>query len=99
MQKLSACRKRPSPIQRFSSTRMRCITAIWPAGPPKLSAATRAQVQNASRKEMGSGTLLTASGGVVLCGVGGTVSADTNKLLRQTYAAGEAELGRLSSDG
>src|SRR5262245_63900795 len=29
---------------------MRCITAIWPAGPPKLSAATRAHVQNASRR-------------------------------------------------
>ena len=26
-----------SPIQRFSSTRMRCITAICPAGPPKES--------------------------------------------------------------
>src|SRR3712207_4065127 len=29
---------------------MRCITAIWPAGPPKLSAATRTQTQNASMK-------------------------------------------------
>ena len=29
---------------------MRCITAIWPAGPPKLSAATRVQILNASRK-------------------------------------------------
>src|SRR5437773_11980833 len=28
---------------------MRCITAIWPAGPPKLSAATRIHVQKASR--------------------------------------------------
>src|SRR5262245_39755951 len=28
---------------------MRCITAIWPAGPPKLSAATRNHVQKASR--------------------------------------------------
>jgi hypothetical protein len=37
MQKFSACRNRASPSQRFSSTRMRCITAIWPAGPPKLS--------------------------------------------------------------
>src|SRR5262249_13921689 len=27
---------------------MRCITAIWPAGPPKLSAATRSHVQKAS---------------------------------------------------
>src|SRR5947207_10038049 len=50
MQQFSACKNRLSEIHRFSSTRMRCITAIWPAGPPKLSAATRAHVQNASRK-------------------------------------------------
>src|SRR4051812_11439485 len=36
MQKLSACRKRGSSIHFFSSTTMRCIMAIWPAGPPKL---------------------------------------------------------------
>src|SRR2546430_17550194 len=30
---------------------MRCITAIWPAGPPKLRPATRSQVQNASRSD------------------------------------------------
>src|SRR5262249_41005852 len=36
---------------------MRCMTAIWPAGPPKLSAATRAHVQKASRR-------LTPCGGV-----------------------------------
>jgi hypothetical protein len=29
------CRNRCSEIQHFSSTRMRCITAICPAGPPK----------------------------------------------------------------
>src|SRR5690349_3617341 len=29
---------------------MRCITAIWPAGPPKESAATRAQTLMASPK-------------------------------------------------
>ena len=38
----------PSPIQRFSSTRMRCITAICPAGPPKDSSAMRAQTRVAS---------------------------------------------------
>ena len=43
MQKLRACRKRSWLTQRFSSTRMRCITAIWPAGPPKERAATRVQ--------------------------------------------------------
>src|SRR4249919_824030 len=36
MQKFSACRKRCSSIHFFSSTTMRCIMAIWPAGPPKL---------------------------------------------------------------
>ena len=30
---------------------MRCITAIWPAGPPKLSAATRNHTRNASPNE------------------------------------------------
>src|SRR3954466_8703774 len=30
---------------------MRCITAIWPAGPPKLSIATRSQTRNASRSD------------------------------------------------
>src|SRR5882757_7248144 len=48
MQKLSACRNRSSEIQRFSSTRMRCMTAIWPAGPPKLRLATFSQTRNAS---------------------------------------------------
>src|SRR5918996_4112818 len=50
MQKLSACRNRASPIQRFSSTRIRCMTAICPAGPPKLSAAILAQTRTASPK-------------------------------------------------
>src|SRR5947209_2581749 len=36
MQKFSACRKRGSSIHFFSSTSMRCIMAICPAGPPKL---------------------------------------------------------------
>src|SRR5690349_3461673 len=31
---------------------MRCMTAICPAGPPKLSRATRPQTRTASRKEM-----------------------------------------------
>src|SRR3954451_22044785 len=50
MQWLSACRNRSSPIHRFSSTRMRCITAIWPAGPPKDNAAMCAHTFTASRK-------------------------------------------------
>lgn len=36
MQLFNECRNRVSPIQRFSSTRMRCMTAVWPAGPPEL---------------------------------------------------------------
>src|SRR6266568_4199748 len=30
---------------------VRCITAIWPAGPPKLSSATRVHTRNASPRE------------------------------------------------
>src|SRR4029450_459528 len=30
---------------------MRCMTAIWPAGPPKLNSAIRSQTRNASRSE------------------------------------------------
>jgi len=40
--------KRLSELQHFSSTRIRCITAICPAGAPKLSAATLSHIQNAS---------------------------------------------------
>src|SRR6185295_19338935 len=50
MQKLSACRKRGSSIQRFSSTSMRCIIAICPAGPPKLMQPIFSQTRNASPK-------------------------------------------------
>src|SRR5947207_2968850 len=48
MQKLSACRKRGSSIHFFSSTSMRCIMAIWPAGPPKLMQPILNQSRNAS---------------------------------------------------
>src|SRR5687768_1604587 len=50
MQKLSACRKRGSSIHFFSSTSMRCIMAIWPAGPPKLMQPIFSQSQKASAK-------------------------------------------------
>src|SRR5947209_18164970 len=50
MQKLSACRKRGSSIHFFSSTSMRCIMAIWPAGPPKLMQPILNQSQKASPK-------------------------------------------------
>src|SRR6185437_9682174 len=36
MQKFNACRKRASSTHFFSSTRVRCMSAICPAGPPKL---------------------------------------------------------------
>src|SRR6185369_4069499 len=50
MQKFSACRKRGSSIHFFSSTSMRCIMAIWPAGPPKLMQPILSQSQKASPK-------------------------------------------------
>src|ERR1700677_2962443 len=43
--------KRLSDTHLLSSTRIRCITAICPAGPPKLSVATRNQTRNASPVE------------------------------------------------
>ena len=49
MQKLSACRKRRSEIQRRRSTSSSCMIAIWPAGPPKLIQPSFSQNQNASR--------------------------------------------------
>src|SRR5262245_15212336 len=51
MQKLRADRKRGSSIQRFSSTSTRCMSAICPAGPPKLSTPILAQTRSASPKE------------------------------------------------
>jgi hypothetical protein len=50
MQKLRACRKRRSSTQPFSSTRMRCMTAICAAGPPNERSATRTQARVASPK-------------------------------------------------
>ncbi len=46
---------------------MRCITAIWPAGPPKLWAATRAQTFDASPKltEAGEESWGGAHGGIL----------------------------------
>src|SRR6185295_2582917 len=50
MQKLRAERKRGSSIQRFSSTSTRCMSAICPAGPPKLRTPILAQTPSASAK-------------------------------------------------
>src|SRR5471032_378891 len=50
MQKFSACKNRDSSIQRFFSTSSRCITAICPAGPPKLMNPSFSQKRRASRK-------------------------------------------------
>src|SRR5688572_8005994 len=82
MQKFSACRNRPSDIQRFSSTRMRCITAICPAGPPKLSSATRAQTRAASEKLM-----LWTDGETLGATEGGVVSDDVILFLTPLWLA------------
>src|SRR5437016_14065482 len=66
MQKLSACRKRGSSIHFFSSTSMRCIMAIWPAGPPKLMQPILNQSRNASPKV---GEASTLAGTVSVCTV------------------------------
>src|SRR5581483_8499281 len=50
MEKFSACRKRASSIHFFSSTRTRCIIAICPAGPPKLTQPILSHVRKASPK-------------------------------------------------
>ena len=47
MQKLSACRKRRSEIQRRRSTSSSCMIAICPAGPPKLIIPSLIQKRNA----------------------------------------------------
>src|SRR4051795_6241555 len=66
MQKLSACRKRGSSIHFFSSTSMRCIMAIWPAGPPKLMQPIFSHSQKAS-PNVGAASVLT--GAVSVCTV------------------------------
>src|SRR3982750_3719071 len=48
-----ACRNRRWPIHRLSSTSVRCMTAIWPAGPPKVCSEMANQVRTAVRKGMG----------------------------------------------
>src|SRR6186713_2513338 len=55
MQKLSACRKRRSEIQRRRSTSSWCITAICPAGPPKLMKPSFSQYSKASRNKTAAG--------------------------------------------
>ena len=49
MQKLSACRNRPSSIHRRRSTSSWCINAICPAGPPKFTNPSHIQKRDASR--------------------------------------------------
>src|SRR5664280_997394 len=50
MQKFSACRNCGSGTHFFSSMTMRCINAIWPAGPPKDRQPILNQVLKASPK-------------------------------------------------
>src|SRR5687767_2894266 len=45
-----ACRNRRWPIHRFSSTSVRCMTAIWPAGPPKVCREMANHARTAVRK-------------------------------------------------
>src|SRR5258708_20776357 len=58
MQKLSACRKRFSEIQRRRSTSSWCMIAIWPVGPPKLMKPSFSQKRSASEKEIIRGPLM-----------------------------------------
>src|SRR4029079_2391888 len=51
MQKLRACRKRRSEIQRRRSTSSSCMIAICPAGPPKLMQPSFSQKRKASGSE------------------------------------------------
>src|SRR3712207_413809 len=44
-----ACRNRRWPIHRCSSTSVRCMTAICPAGPPKVCSEMRNQARTAVR--------------------------------------------------
>src|SRR6187401_1938694 len=50
MQKFSACRKRASSTHFFSSTSVRCMSAICPAGPPKLMQPILSHKRKASPK-------------------------------------------------
>src|SRR6202795_1252033 len=81
MQKLSACRKRCSSTHFFSATTMRCINAIWPAGPPKLMQPIFSQILKASAK--------------VGCGGGGDWALMSCRLCRPVMAflGGEAQPG------
>src|SRR5258706_364428 len=63
MQKLSACRKRFSEIQRRFSTSSWCMIAICPVGPPKLMKPSLSQKRNASRSETGFASM-SARGGM-----------------------------------
>src|SRR5450631_531524 len=51
---------------------MRCMTAIWPAGPPKLRAATFSQTRNASWMEGNSRGAGAGSGAANACDTSGS---------------------------
>src|SRR5512145_1614049 len=74
MQKLRAERKRGSSIQPFSSTSTRCMRAICPAGPPKLSTPILAHTRSDSPKEGAaavSSAAGAAAGGLVIVSASG----------------------------
>src|SRR3954453_8470583 len=82
MQKFSACRNRGSSIHFFSSTITRCIMAIWPAGPPKLTQPILSQSQKNSAND---GRRATCCSVVMSRGFGWSVVA----LLRGKAQVGE----------
>src|SRR3712207_4745715 len=81
-----ACRNRRWPIQRRSSTSSRCMTAICPAGPPKVCSETRNQARTASRK---GGTAVAWTGAA--CGVGSDIGSPSGsgRLAAEQQAAAD----------
>src|SRR5439155_10179316 len=73
-------RKRLSSIHFFSSTRTRCMIAIWPAGPPKLMKPSFSQKASASEK-------VTAGCALLFIGAGRRYSSTYAKRDRRGIAA------------
>src|SRR6185312_7343147 len=108
MEKLSACMKRASSIHFFSSTRMRCIMAICPAGPPKLMQPIFSQTPKASPK-LGLARACTSMsrhlGRPVVPFAGGKAQPgeqriiDTKALLQQAMVVVASQRGKSERDG
>src|SRR4029077_5646038 len=72
---------------------IRCITAIWPAGPPKLSSATRVHTRNASPRETPCAALaadlfvaVSSVGKIQLCALAGAFCRPSCRLRRRRDA-------------